>query len=187
MIFDAFYGLIIALAAWLILFVINPDLVKINLSLKSVPLYSAPSAYLPPPSSSGIVSWPPEGLTPTDAALRTQLANAGISVNKANCTYVGQTNCTSLDGLPQSTVDKLIAAKAVIGDFTITGGTEYWLHRSHGPGKPVVDIWPTAPKSQWNSIIQTLQNQFGATVAFCDVNGIAVSCTNPAAHIHVKF
>ncbi len=35
-IFDALYGLIVAFAAWLLLYVINPDLVKVNISLKAV-------------------------------------------------------------------------------------------------------------------------------------------------------
>ncbi len=38
-IYDAFYGLIIALAAWLILYVINPDLVRVGVSLVPVPTY----------------------------------------------------------------------------------------------------------------------------------------------------
>lgn len=35
-IFDALYGLIVAFAAWLLLYVINPDLVKVSITLKPV-------------------------------------------------------------------------------------------------------------------------------------------------------
>lgn len=51
-IFDALYGLLVALAAWLLLYVINPDLVRVNISMK-------PVAALPP-----VVSVkPPAGVT----------------------------------------------------------------------------------------------------------------------------
>ncbi|MCX6765409.1 MAG: hypothetical protein NT136_00320 [Candidatus Moranbacteria bacterium] len=53
-IFDALFGLLIALAAWLLLYVINPDLVKINLTLKAVELPkpappARPPGVYPPP------------------------------------------------------------------------------------------------------------------------------------------
>lgn len=42
-IFDALYGLLVALAAWLLLYVINPDLVRVNISMKPVPAPAAPA------------------------------------------------------------------------------------------------------------------------------------------------
>ncbi len=47
-IFDALYGLIVALAAYLLLYVINPDLVKVNINLKAVPSAAAPVAHKAP-------------------------------------------------------------------------------------------------------------------------------------------
>lgn len=196
-IFDAFYGLIVALAAWLILFVINPDLVKVNISLKAV---QAPSTS---EGGENIVStvflgepWPdccestfPSG-TISDARARSQLSSVGISVagtkTNANCATVGELGCTSLDGIPQTAIDKIIAAKPLIGNFKIIGGTEYWLHKSHGPGKPVFDIIPSVPKSQWPDIVNKLLFQGEATTAFCDNGGRSVPC-GVASHIHVKF
>lgn len=54
-IFDAFYGLIVALGAWLLLYVINPDLVKITLRLGTTPtgapVITEPGAVGPPPTT----------------------------------------------------------------------------------------------------------------------------------------
>ncbi len=188
---DAILGLIIALSAWLLLFVINPDLVKVNIVFKPVAApQNPPSPTIPLDSSekppTGIISWPTSELTPKDSDLRLQLAEIGINVNKSNCTYVNQKNCTSLDGLPIN-INKFKSIKSRIGEFTITGGTEYWLHKSHGPGKPIIDIWPSVPKNQWDNILNKLIQEEGAKKAFCDVGGIIVSCTNPQAHIHVVF
>ncbi len=46
-IFDALYGLIVALAAYLLLYVINPDLVKVNISLKPVAVSTTPTPTKP--------------------------------------------------------------------------------------------------------------------------------------------
>ncbi len=53
-IFDAVIGLIVALSAWLLLFVINPDLVKVNISLKAVPPAAAPAPPTKPPIGPGV-------------------------------------------------------------------------------------------------------------------------------------
>ena len=190
-IWDALFGLIVAMAAYLLLYVINPDLVKVNISLKAVPpsAPAAPSGMPAPPSPGQIgASWPLPNTPPlSDKDARQELAEKGISVNKANCTYVGQTGCTSLDGIPASTIDKLIAAKGLIGSFQVTGGTEYWLHKSHGPGKAVVDIAPSAPRSQWNTILTKLVVSGGASQnSFCDNGGHHVPCTQ-ASHIHIYY
>jgi hypothetical protein len=47
-IYDALFGLIIAMAAFLILYVINPDLVKVNISLKAVPAAVIPAVPVKP-------------------------------------------------------------------------------------------------------------------------------------------
>jgi hypothetical protein len=187
-IWDALFGLIVAMAAYLLLYVINPDLVKVTISLKAVP---PPSAVpVPPPAAvGGPVTWPPSPLPAGTLAdtidLRNRLREAGIIVNKANCTYIGQRGCTSLDGIPASTIDKLIADRSIIGDFTITGGTEYWLHNTHGPGIANVDVAPNAPKSQWNDILTRLVVSGGASQkSFCDNNGNHVPCTQ-ASHLHL--
>jgi hypothetical protein len=61
----------------------------------------------------------------SDGDARFKLTSAGIDVNKANCTSAGQTDCTSLEGIQQATVDQMIALKDACGcSFTVTGGTE---------------------------------------------------------------
>lgn len=57
-IFDAVIGLIVALSAWLLLFVINPDLVRVNISLKAVEL-PKPSEYISGPYAPIVPPGPP--------------------------------------------------------------------------------------------------------------------------------
>jgi len=97
------------------------------------------NANLPPPKTSGEHAGLPPG-TFTDDEARTRIALAGIAVNKKNCTFEGQTNCTSFDGIPASVVTGLEDMKKECGcNMTVTAGTEAG-HKTHGPGKPVVDL-----------------------------------------------
>ncbi len=134
-IFDALYGLIVALAAWLLLYVINPDLAKVNISLKAVTV-TAPAVPSIPPA-------PPvtPGETYANAEAVAKLSAAGISViSTGNCSDRNNSSCTSLEGIPKSTIDNLINLKRGSGcDFDVTGGTEVG-HASHGSGRSVVDI-----------------------------------------------
>lgn len=86
------------------------------------------------------------GPTLTDAEARKQLTEAGIGIESSgNCSNQDQTNCTSLEGIPQSTVTKLINLKQQCEksggtcNITVTGGTEAG-HQTHGSGRPAVDI-----------------------------------------------
>ncbi|MDP2669319.1 MAG: hypothetical protein Q8P07_05865 [bacterium] len=68
--------------------------------------------------------------TLTEAEARKQLADAGITdadiKSTGNCSDKTKSNCTSLDGMQQSTINEMIAFKnACTGcAMTITGGTE---------------------------------------------------------------
>lgn len=93
-IFDAFYGLIVALAAWLILFVINPDLVKVKISITPVAVVAPP--VLPP-----IVPPPPPGLAgtcqglPTQTGISSQCKDVSPSLSGLLlCIYNSQPNAT---------------------------------------------------------------------------------------------
>lgn len=160
-IFDALIGLGLALAAWLILYVINPQLVEVNLDIFTVganvsevaaPINQTDTRYGSLPGV-GDGSYPTTAGAdwPSDATEREKLAAAGISINKPNCETVGDPSCTSLYGIPDSALNALIALKQAAGtSFTLTGGTEYWLHGNrktdssnktkHTPGNGVVDI-----------------------------------------------
>lgn len=148
---DALIGLVLALLAYLILNVINPDLVHLNLSKFSeaggtVPEGTPVSTATP----STYTSTAPTGSPwPSDKAERDALKNAGIPINTPNCATIGQKGCTSVYQLPSSTINSLKQFKKDFCtnwtcDLIVSGGTEYWLHKTHGPGKTIVDIRNTA-------------------------------------------
>ena len=153
---NALLGLFLALGAFVILNTINPDLVNLNLRVEkvSIDINDMPMIVGPRGSALGdyIVGapWPPTGTTPSENEARNKLSAAGITVTSSTntiCTEVGQPGCTSVAGLPVSVLDKIIKIKTDCGDgcvVTVTGGTEYWLHQTHGLGKSVVDFSVTA-------------------------------------------
>jgi hypothetical protein len=76
----------------------------------------------------------------TDVEARKILANAGIGVNKANCSYYGERDCTSLDAIKEGTIDKLTTFKKDLTkeckdceSLVVTGGTEAG-HTTHSGG-----------------------------------------------------
>ncbi len=84
--------------------------------------------------------------TYTNAQAVQFLKQAGIGIwSSGTCSDQNNSHCTSLEGIPQSTINTLINIKngcvaATPGcDVTVTGGTEVG-HETHGPGKPVVDL-----------------------------------------------
>jgi hypothetical protein len=94
---------------------------------------------------------PPVGSGNTDENIRQALMAVGISiVSSGNCNDINDPTCTSLQGLPWSVVDGLIAMKnACIGcNLIVTGGTEVG-HQTHGPGKARVDIDNTPTVNQY--------------------------------------
>ncbi|MEI9966467.1 MAG: hypothetical protein WDN67_02305 [Candidatus Moraniibacteriota bacterium] len=145
---DSLLGLVLALAAVLILNIINPDLT--NLSIQSLSPVSLGGGGTGSDGGGGGSSGGGSGSfaakefsgaqVETDASARTKLQQNGIGVNKANCSSSGQTNCTSLDGIPSSTIAWLIDVKRECGcNLVVTGGTEAG-HATHGPGRAAVDI-----------------------------------------------
>ncbi len=199
---DSILGIVAVMAAWLLLYVINPDLIRGNLSsMQNIRVSDSNTSteYIPPIIPVTGNAWPDSAIpfpsgTLLDSEARNRLTNestgGAIAVNNANCTYVGQTGCTSLDGIPSSTIDNLIAIKNGGIDFMVTGGTEYWLHTTHGPGMSIVDIYPNASRSEWDDILLRLVSSFGANGSntFCDSAGNRVPCSSPSAtHIHLVF
>lgn len=117
-------GLVLALASYTILAAVNPNLVN----FQPLPLVS-------PTAQPVDLKYSEE-----DKALRDNFKTAGITVNKSDCTYAGQTDCTSLENLPQIAVNGIYnIKKGADTNIMITGGTEAG-HKSHGQGKPMVDI-----------------------------------------------
>ncbi|MEK7558618.1 MAG: hypothetical protein AAB507_02210, partial [Patescibacteria group bacterium] len=150
--------LLLALAAVLILNTINPDIRKLNLKLGTLTQSTTVTSDQTSPNT------PPIGTSNTlldsifsdETRVRGELSRGGVPVNKSACTSVGQSNCTNVGGLPQQTIDGLLALKIDCEcDLVVTGGTEYWLHTagtSHGPGQRTVDLRPTASLNQFTGL-----------------------------------
>lgn len=141
-IFSAFIGLALVLTSYLILNSINPDLVNFKLELPPIKYDTTLTLATSTISSPGTgVAWP------SDGAERFQLTTGGVAVKSPICTQVGQTGCTSVYGLPNNAIQRLIALKKDCGcDVFVTSGTEYWQHKTHGgPGyfASVVDLRTT--------------------------------------------
>jgi uncharacterized membrane protein len=147
-IWNAVIGLLIALAAYALLFTINPDILKTKLdSLTQATITidiedSVPQTYDPITKkyANGAVYGTPLTGTPTPLPSGVTLNNNGLQ-----CTSVGQLGCTSTIGLNMSNV--LDAQKGCGGcPIVLTGGTEWWAHggkkgsTSHQQGSATVDL-----------------------------------------------
>lgn len=171
-IFDAVIGLVIALAAWLLLNVINPDLVNVTINGLS-PVSLAPL--------------PPTGATwPSDTTERTSLGS-NFTYNNANCTTVGQASCTSMSGSAAIAQLKLLQTNCNCS-IKITGGTEFWLHGANTHHKPEDSAIDIAHGSEIDNYILTEGN------VFCSIKGRTVYKVHGAlfwdedsAHWHANF
>lgn len=148
---NALYGLLIALSAYALLNTIDPRLLGGGgVNIRAVTIEVDPEVHGDTPHSAvngkycngkyaANSDWP------SDATERSLLQKAGITINKINCTKVGQTNCTSLSGLNTASVINL-KKTCPSCEIVITGGTECWLHSPstlHLPGNSIVDLRTT--------------------------------------------
>ena len=128
-------GLIIALSSYLILYQVNPNLVKFD-ALKV--------AWIKPEAEKKEIT---KFTTLKDLDARKLLSDQGISVKNNYCTTVDPSsgnpccNCTSLEGIPHTAINGLIELKTNCPEcnMKVTGGTEYG-HTTHGMGKAIVDL-----------------------------------------------
>lgn len=153
---NSLIGLLLAIGAVIILSTINPNLVSFNLSINQ---YTPPPPPTGGPTPPGAITCPGFGPSPwytqypcgsawpDDAMERYQLTNnTGIVITgtgtSAQCTTVGQAGCTSVYGLPYQAIGGILWLNNNCSgcSITITGGTEFWPHVSHGPGIPHVDL-----------------------------------------------
>lgn len=142
----AVIGLVLALASWLLLYIINPKLVDGNLLLPSSGITSVGG---PTTTSPGARS---AEYTAAELAIREELRSKGVTVTGSICTTVQQTDCTSLSDVARSAIDTMIALKAACNCVVnITGGAEAG-HSTHGPGLAVLDL------SDSDSLIRYLTN-----------------------------
>ena len=139
---NAILGLLIAMSAYALLNTINPDLFKSDIKIDTARLAIDLNDRVPQTAAggkykNGVLPGTPVTGTPTPLP-------AGVSINAAQCTKVGQSNCTSTIGLNMSQV--IAIQNGCKCSLTITGGTEWWLHggqsgsTSHQNGSTTVDL-----------------------------------------------
>ena len=139
---NAILGLVIILTSYLVLNTIDPKLVEFNFKLPALAGALAPESVVTFPWSEKVNGCvPPKTGTawPDDSYERNLLYTKNIIVNKANCSAIGSSDCTSVCGLKSDVIDSLGKLKENCDNkigracaIRVTGATEYWLHQSHG-------------------------------------------------------
>ena len=192
---DAIYGLVLALIAYFILYVINPDLVTLRIS--SLATTASPTTPIPASASPTGVAVPAtstsSGDTYTHADAVAALSAKGImTTSSGSCSDPKRKECTSLEGIPKSTIANVIALKEKSGcSFNVTGGTETG-HKSHGAGRPIVDV-SEAPclENKFRTQKSSLGSEYNIQSICADSNSreAAYGCSyvEPAPHFHIQF
>ncbi len=119
--------------------------------------------------------------------IRETLRLGGITVNKT-CYIPTQDGCTNVGLLPESTIDALLTIKKKCNcDVMVTGGAETAGHKTHGPGKPVVDLRTN------QQLLDYLKNNNSNIFKICTTQqnqAYAKACGNyyeQVEHIHINF
>lgn len=212
----AFWGLVLALSSFLILNIINPDLLEIRVDFAQVG-QNVPTA--PNTNTGGNnngntgggggtgTSTPPITGTSTTPVIpgeiRENLRLANISVNNSECPpntpYQNVSgSCTSVEGLQASAVQGIKYIQQEVGaGITITGGSELGHSSgpmSHGTGHKI-DLGKNANSGQWDKITEVLKEATGQQSFTKNVNyqgrlsngqNIVVRYENPD-HYDIKF
>lgn len=167
-IWNAIWGLMLAISAFVILNTLNPDLVKFNLIIPGLEGGAPIDGNLGKIESHGKdigKEWK------DDSAERNALqeikinGKSMVAFNRLNCEKIGQSACTSVYGLNPTIISKIkemISHCQEVGGtdkeckMIITGGTEYWLHGNrntdltlnntqHRPGGRALDLSISSP------------------------------------------
>jgi hypothetical protein len=118
-----------------------------------------------------------------------KLKQAGINTTSSTgCVGQDKIGCTTLENMPASAVDNLIALKgACPGISTVTGGTESAGHVSHGSGKPIFDIQADSSLAQ---CVANNKGNFNITQLCTDGSVSNYNCGNyreKGGVLHIKF
>ena len=195
---SAIVGIIISLAAFLIIDTILKTLVRQDFTWPSWNTITTNDCPRPlEPTTVDLSKLPKPDIiikpgTYGDAEARRLIELAGIAVTSSeNCSNQLNPKCTSFEGIPKSAVDYILeldrrcnSQNLTCGRFVITGGTEVG-HITHGTNKSVFDISPLNPPSDFEQNAQryrTLRDLAKATGAlpektFCERPDGSISLT----------
>ncbi len=171
------YGLLGVLGLWLILFTVNKDMLTGDVTLSNLTssstvsvssnasnLQTSLSKPFIPKNNDDPVGWKAIENDPVVRAKLKNLPNGGIGVKKSVCMTPVYTSCTTVGGLPESTITMLTSLRSTCsGVISITGGSEAG-HSSHGPNKTPVDLSISSPGGL-EACIRGFEK--GPTVSFC--------------------
>ncbi|HBB54398.1 TPA: hypothetical protein DEQ22_03165 [Candidatus Nomurabacteria bacterium] len=149
-ILGAIFGLLLALGAYTLLYTINPNLLKSDLSklidvTVEVDLNDNIAQTYDPVTKkyrNGAVFGASWDATRGEFA---DLAASGATIYNSQCTTIGQQNCTSTRGLDPSVLNT-IHQQCPDCTLIITGGTEFWAHggttgsTNHQVGNTTIDL-----------------------------------------------
>lgn len=207
---SAIFGIIISLAAWLIVSTILKTLVKEELvpPWTRISTNDCPDPLKPPDvdikklqeliKKGGTVPTTEGGEFGTEAQAQAFFTHAGIQiVSTGNCSDQQKPECTSLVGYPVTSATKLINLVEVMSvGVRITGGTEVGHSESgdHGIGKTGIDLKPVNPtQTNYKFIRDQIRVVLGGT-AHCesskDAQGkvsIIPDCGRGTSHVHATI
>ena len=197
-IFDAILGLILALVAWLFLYMINPDFVNLSLPTVSIATVPAPAAGTTTGTGTSTGSVTGTWATPAQLAQQIRLSGSGIRLSSSgSCSGTagaisptlsmsqaatnqpvtrcqngcpGTGLCTQTTGLSANMLSGLLSVAATY-PFMVTSftGGSHAPNSAHYQGR-AVDIVPDAPKAQWPLVQSALRGAgVGATNVLCDI------------------
>lgn len=159
---NSVYGLIMVICAYLVLYTINPNLLKLDLNIETISIKSDNSAWSSTASDNSVstagVAMTPEQIKASDE-IRQYLSSNNVYTYRSACTEGQTTGCVNLNGLSNILQGDLIAfnnacdASGSDCAVSITGGTEagHSTNSLHNYGQ-AVDL--SKSSSSLNSYIQ---------------------------------
>ncbi|MEK7106877.1 MAG: hypothetical protein AAB899_01665 [Patescibacteria group bacterium] len=132
---EVFLGLLLLLSIYIILYQINPNL--LNLDVRLAPVTIAPAT----PSAPSADQQKLNRILEDEQRVRDTLGRLRITVNNERCRTVGQTGCTNVGMLRVTAIGGLQRLKMNCRcSVMVSGGTEFWLHNTHGPNLSIIDL-----------------------------------------------
>lgn len=207
---SAIVGIIIALAAWLIVSTILKNLAKEGNEfmlpwdkMPTCPIPIAPTevdlSKLPGPTRPGVqVPTTPTGEFGTEEQARAFFIHGGIEIRSTgNCASQQTSTCTSLIGYPTTSAVKLLSfLQSLEYGVIITGGTEvgHAENGDHGIGKSGIDLKPTSSaRARYEDLRDKIKITLGGT-ARCESSKnsrgqvrIIEDCGEGTSHVHATI
>lgn len=148
---NSVYGLIMVICAYLVLYTINPNLLKLDLNIETIKVSPTVSKVALGGESSAGTGKTLAGYTLTESEVKINNAmrqdldkNYGVKTNAGPCVNGEISGCTNLVGMTGAAFNGVVDLKKACNtkggcNVTISGGTEGG-HSSHGPNLNPIDL-----------------------------------------------